>query len=353
MGVSVSEYGILDGEPVRLITLDNGDIRAVFIDLGARLLELHVPDRRGDTADVVLGYPDIGAHVPGPAYFGATCGRFSNRIRRGRFVLDGAEFDLPVNEGLNHLHGGTVGFDQHRWPFKTDEAVNEVRFELESPDGDQGYPGALQITTTYRLDGRTLTIAMAAVTDAPTVINMVHHSYWNLGGHDAGDVLGHEVRLASDLYTPVDDELIPTGEVLSVAGTPFDFRDGAALGARIAEVDHGGAGRSAPAGFAGYDHNWVLRGQVGWMRDGVEVTEPRSGRKLLLRTTEPAVQLYTGGYLAGVPGKAGARYQPFAGFTLETQRFPDSPNIGHFPSSVLRPGERYDHRMELVFSTDA
>lgn len=351
MSVTVDDIGEVDGQPVRSITLDDGTLRAVLIDLGARLVELHVPDRTGETADVVLAHESPAAAVPATGYFGATCGRFSNRIRRGRFTLDGERHEVTVNEGLNHLHGGVVGFDAQVWSVDVDDASTAVRFGLRSPDGDQGYPGALDITSTYRLADGVLSIRMEAETDAPTVVNMVNHAYWNLGGHTSGDVLGHEMLIESDFFTTVDDELVPDGEVRNVGGTPYDFRTPTPLGARIREVDHGGAGRDAPAGFAGYDHNWVVRGQIGQLRPCVTVVEPRSGRRLDLRTTQAGVQLYTGGYLDGVAGKYAAVYEPFAGFTLETQHFPDSPNIGHFPSSVLRPGERYDHQMELAFST--
>ncbi len=350
MSIRVEEYGQHDNRAIHAITLESERLRAVLIDQGARLLELHAPDRDGQHADLVLGHPDMAAHAGDKTYFGATCGRYANRIGRSTFSLDEDVVHLDSNEGSNHLHGGPVGFDRHRWDFDVDEGHNRVTFRLASPDGDQGYPGELRTTTEYALGETTLDIRMTAVTTEPTVLNLVHHSYWNLGGHDAGDVLGHRLQVESGFFTPVDEELITTGEILSVAGTPFDFRDALEIGARIQELDHDGAGRDSPAGFAGYDHNWVVRGQIGSMRHCAAVHEPSTGRGMTLWTNEAGVQIYTGGYLAGQAGKNGVTYAPFQGFTLETQRFPDSPNHGHFPSSVLRPGALYDHRMRFEFS---
>lgn len=353
MSIQIDTYGTLDdGRTARRITLRSGEIRAVLTDFGARLLELYLPDRDGTLADVVLAHPDLAANADSTTYFGATCGRYANRIRRGSFRLDGHAISVTTNEGANHLHGGAVGFDRRLWDVETDETRNAIRFTLLSPDGEEGFPGHLTATTEYVLDESTLDIRMTAQTTAPTVVNMVNHAYWNLAGHDAGDVLGHGLRVESAFVTPVDDELIPTGEIRSVAGTPFDFRTPHEVGSVIRDVEQSGAGRPAPAGFAGYDHNWVLAGQVGSMRQCVSLHEPVSGRRLDLGTSEAGVQIYTGGYLDGVDGKAGATYEPFQGLTLETQRFPDSPNNGHFPSSILRPGELYDHRMRFAFSVD-
>jgi aldose 1-epimerase len=353
MSISTKNYGVThDGRPVERIELTAGSTRAVVINLGARLLEMWVPDRDGVVADIVLGYPDVPAHEAGTAYFGATCGRFGNRIRRGRFELDGTVHRLTVNEGLNHLHGGTVGFDQHLWKV-IDIQSNSVRMRLELPDGDQGFPGALVAEMQLTLGEGSLDIVMTATADRTTVINMVHHSYWNLAGASSGNVLEQELQIDSDFYTPVDDELLPTGEILSVAGTPFDFRRRTAIGKAIREVDHGGAGRSAPAGYAGYDHNWILRKAAGEMGPCVWARDPKSGRQMTLRTNEPAVQFYPAGYLSDeVIGKHGGSYAPFQGFTLETQRFPDGPNFAHFPSCKLSPGEVYEHVMEFRFTTD-
>jgi len=352
MPARVETYGHRDNETIDRITIESRGLRAVLIDDGARLLEFHAPDRDGRQADLVLGFPDPSAHAAGTTYFGATCGRYANRIRRGTFSIDGADVSIATNEGANHLHGGWVGFDRHRWSWELDEKRNAVVFTLTSPDGDQGFPGELVATAEYVLGDTTLDIRMTAVTSRPTVVNLVHHSYWNLAGHAAGDVLDHVLEVASDFYTPVDDELLPTGEVLAVDDTPFDFRHARAVGGRISEIAHGGAGRPAPAAIAGYDHNWAVRGQIGSMRPCASLFDPGSGRRMDLATNEAGVQIYAGGYLDGVAGKAGAVYGPFQGLTLETQRFPDSPNHGHFPSSILRPGELYDHRMRFEFSVD-
>lgn len=353
MSVTIDHYGVTsDGREVRRIELTAGSTRAVMIDLGARLLELWVPDRTGASADIVLGYPDVAAHEAGTAYFGATCGRFGNRIRRGQFELDGERHQLSINEGLNTLHGGEVGFDRHIWTI-VETTSNSVNFRLDLPDGDQGFPGAMVAEMRMTVGDGSLDIVMSATADRRTVINMVHHSYWNLAGASSGDVLDHELRIDADFYTPVDDELMPTGEVRLVAGTPFDFREPTPIGRSIRDVDHAGAGRSAPAGYAGYDHNWVLRMAPGDMGSCVWVRDPKTGRQMTLRTNEPAVQFYPGGYLsADVIGKHGGSYAPFQGFTLETQHFPDSPNFGHFPSTQLAPGERYEHVMEFRFSAE-
>jgi aldose 1-epimerase len=354
MSITREPYGTTaEGENVDRITIEVGAARAVFLDLGARLLELWVPDKDGCPGDVVLGYPDVASHESGGAYFGATCGRYANRIRRGRFQLDGQAVQVSVNEGPNHLHGGVRGFDSHVWKVTATDH-RSITFSLASPDGDQGFPGAADMLARYEFDTRadgstTMDVTMSATVDHATVMNMVNHSYWNLTGSSSTDVLDHRLTIDADFYTPVDDELLPTGEVRLVGGTPFDFRESTPIGARIRDVDHAGAGRPSPAGFAGYDHNWVLRGQAGSMRRCVSVWDPASGRTLELWTNEPAVQFYTGGYLSSdVPSKHGGGHVPFQGFTLETQRFPDSPNIGHFPSARLEAGGRYEHRMHFV-----
>ncbi len=352
MPASVDQYGHRDDEVIQRITLESGALRAVLIDDGARLLEFHAPDRDGRLSDLVLGFPNAEAHAAGKPYFGATCGRYANRIRRGTFSIDGNDFSVATNEGANHLHGGWIGFDRHRWSWELDERRNAVAFTLTSPEGDQGFPGELEVTTEYVLGETTLDIRMTAVTTRPTVVNLVNHSYWNLAGHESGDVLRHQMEVAGDFFTPVDGELIPTGEISTVHGTPLDFREAREVGSRIEEITHAGAGRPAPAGFPGYDHNWVIRGQVGSMRPCASLYEPGSGRRLDLSTNEAGVQIYSGGYFDGVEGKAGAIYGPFQGVTLETQRFPDSPNRGHFPSAVLRPGQLYDHRMSFTFSVE-
>lgn len=357
MAAQVEHYGTTgDGRAVQRITLRCGDYRAVFIDYGARLVEFWMPDRDGRLDDIVLGHPNLADHEAGTAYFGAICGRYGNRIRGGRLILDGAEVQLSRNEGANHLHGGVVGFDRHVWNTEWPDE-SSVRFSLEVPDGDQGFPGRLTATVDVRLGDGTLDITMSAVTDRVTVVNMVQHSYWNLAGAGSGDILDQVMWIDADFYTPVDDQLLPTGEILRIAGTPFDFRKPTPIGRHIHDVGSegadGGSGRDAPGGFAGFDHNWVLRGSPGDLRHVVTVSDPGTGRRMELSTNEAGVQLYTAGYLTtDVAGKDGGHYAPFQGFTLETQRFPDSPNVGHFPSARLDPGDRYEHVMQFRFSTD-
>jgi len=316
-------------------TISNGPLRAVFTNLGARLLELHVPDRNGALADVVLQRPDLATSATDETYMGSTAGRFANRIRDGRLSIDGHPVQLTVNEGKNHLHGGANGFDRHLWRAEHLDD-HTVRFHLVSPNGDEGYPGTLHASVAYRLGPDALTIDFAATTDAPTVVNLVHHSYFNLAGHDRGTVLDHELRIHAGAYLPVDDDLLPTGEVRAVDGTPFDFRQAKPIGRDLGQVRQAGAGRST--GDAGnYDHNWVLDGTG--VREVLELTDPASGRRLTLSSDQPGVQVYSGGYLEGISAKAPAsRYPAYAGVTLETQRFPDAPNHAHFPSALLRPG---------------
>lgn len=333
---------------VDVITLDNGVCSAVLTNLGARLVELHVPDKDGHRADVVLQRPTLEDMATDDNYMGSTAGRYANRIRDGKLVVDGRPVQLSINEGRNHLHGGVRGFDRYVWSTELAADGDAVTFWRVSPDGEEGYPGTLTTSVTYRLTGSTLQIDITATTDAPTVVNVVHHSYFNLGGHDSGTVLDHLLEMRSSFYVPVDDDLLPSGEVLAVDGTPFDFRTPTPIGKNIAEVTHSGAGRVTDGGV-GYDHNWVLEGTG--MREVVVITDPRSGRRLTLSTNQPGVQLYVGGYLGGVTGKApvGA-YEAFAGLTLETQTFPDAVNQSHFPQAELRPGQTYRNAMRFDFS---
>lgn len=336
----------VDGLEVDVITLTDGGCRAVLTNLGARLVELHVPDRNGDLADVVLQRPTLGDMATDDNYMGSTAGRYANRIRAGRLTIDGAPVQLSINEGANHLHGGRRGFDRYVWSTQIAADGAAVTFWRVSPDGEEGYPGTLVTSVTYRLEGSTLGIDIQATTDATTIVNIVHHSYFNLGGHESGTILDHLLEMRSSHYIPVDDDLLPTGEVRAVAGTPFDFRAATPIGKNIADVQHGGAGRESEGGF---DHNWVLDGQG--LREVLVVTDPASGRRLTMSTDQLGVQLYAGGYLAGVTGKAPVgEYRAFAGFTLETQTFPDAVNHSHFPQAQLRPGETYLNRMRLAFS---
>lgn len=316
---------------------------------GGALLSVVAPDRAGRPGDVVLGFDGVEAYVADRGYFGALVGRHANRIRGGRFVLDGAEVRLPVNDGPNHLHGGPRGFHKVLWEaeeVRTDDGAG-VALRYDSPDGDEGYPGALSVRVTYLLtDGGDLVVDYEAETDRPTVVNLTQHTYFNLSGDASRDVLGHVLRLDADRFTPVDATLIPTGELAPVEGTPFDFRVATAIGARIGDAD------ARLAGAGGYDHNFVLNGGGG-LSLAAEVREPESGRTLALWTTEPGMQFYSGNYLDGsVTGKGGVAYGHRSGFCLEPQHFPDSPNQPSFPSVVLRPGERFTSRTMYRFGVD-
>ena len=337
------------GLEVALITLSSTTSRAVLTNLGARLVELHVPDRNGDLADVVLQRPTLQDMSTDDNYMGSTAGRYANRIRAGKLTIDGSPVELSLNEGANHLHGGLRGFDRYVWSTELAGDGTAVTFWRVSPDGEEGYPGTLTTSVTYRLVESTLTIDISATTDAATVANIVHHSYFNLGGHESGTILDHLLEMRSSYYVPVDDELLPSGEVLAVDGTPFDFRTPTPNGKNIGAVQHSGAGRVVTESGVGYDHNWVLEG-VG-MREVVFVTDPHSGRRLTMSTNQPGVQLYAGGYLDGVTGKEPVgEYKAFAGFTLETQTFPDAVNHAHFPQAELHPGQTYLNSIRFEFS---
>jgi len=336
------------GEAVDAWVLRAGGVEARVIGYGGAIVSLRVPDREGRPADVVLGYDELRGYLDDAAYFGALIGRYGNRIRGGRFTLDGREHALPVNDGPNHLHGGPRGFHKVLWRVEPLETAGGAGLALayDSPDGDQGYPGTLRARVTYLLDDRgELSVSYEAETDRPTPVNLTQHSYFNLSGDPARTVLDHRLRLEADGYTPVDDTLIPLGEVAPVAGTPFDFREGAPIGSRI------GADDVQLARAGGYDHNFVLRGQG--LRLAARVHEPGSGRTLELHTTEPGVQFYSGNFLDGsVAGKGGVRYAYRCGFCLEPQHFPDSPNQPAFPSTILRPGERYTSRSVYRLSVE-
>jgi aldose 1-epimerase len=345
-------YGRLGDEEVQAITLDNGQgLTARLITYGARLTELWVPDRTEVPADIVLGHDTLAEYEESKAYFGATVGRYGNRIARGRLRLDGEEVQLDVNEGRNHLHGGARGFDRRNWTLEGASAT-WATFTLVSEDGDMGYPGRVEASATYEVTPDGLLVTMEATTDQATPFNMVHHSYFNLAGQGSGHVLAQEMRLDAPFYTPVDGELLATGEIRSVEGTPFDLRERRPIGRDLAILD--GVGGDVFGGAGGYDHNWCLAGAGEEIRFCAEVVDPASGRRLALRTDQPGVQVYTGGYLSdSVRGKRGARLCPFAGFTLETQKFPGSPNHAHFPPAVLRPDEPYLHRMVFGLTADA
>ena len=346
--VEKTSYGTTkDGQAVDLYTLTNTNgVVAKVITYGALLTELHVPDRAGQVADVVLGFKTLQGYESDHPYFGATIGRVANRIAKGTFRLGGQEYTLATNNGPNHLHGGLRGFDKRVWKAQTARAANgaAVRFTYTSADMEEGYPGALTAAVVYTLtNSNELRLEYTATTDKPTIVNLTNHSYFNLAGEGQGTILGHELTIMADRYTPVDDTLIPTGEIASVRGTVMDFNRATPIGARIAEV-------AGPAP-GGYDHNYVLSHGGGVLAMSATVRDPASGRLMDVLTTEPGVQLYTGNFLDGsLTGKAGVAYQKHFGFCLETQHFPDSINQPAFPPVVLQPGRTFKSTTVYRFS---
>jgi len=346
MSVEKAPYGKLpDGRQADIFTLTNsGGMKVKLTNYGAITVGLEVPDADGNPADVTLGHDTLEAWLGSTSYFGATVGRYANRIAKGKFTLDGKTYTLATNNDENHLHGGVKGFDKRLWDAETVEAAGAVgvKFTYLSKEGEEGYPGNLKVTATYTLNNNNeFKVEFSATTDKPTVVNLAHHTYWNLAGAAAGDVLGHELMLAADKYTPVDAGLIPTGELKDVKDTPMDFTTPTAIGARIARVE------------GGYDHNFVLRNQDGGkIALAARVLEPKSGRIMEIHTDQPGIQFYSGNFLDGtVTGKGGVAYKKHYGFCLETQHYPDSPNRPDFPPVVLRPGQTYKHTMIHTFST--
>jgi aldose 1-epimerase len=336
------------GAIVEIYTLANKNgVRAKVMSYGALLTELHVPDRNGQLADVVLGFDNLESYLKGHPHFGCTTGRFANRIAKGKFTLNGKEYSLAINNGPNHLHGGLKGFDKRIWNSAPGEKANgsAVKFSYLSADGEEGYPGNLQVDVTYILtDDNELRIDYEAVTDKPTPVNLTNHSYFNLSGAGNGDILGHEMQINADHYTPVDETSIPTGEVKAVAGTVMDFRKPTAIGSRFNQLTN------TPAG---YDHNYVInQSKPGALTVAAQCYEPTSGRILKVSTTEPGIQLYTANYLDGrFTGKGGKVYRKNYGFCLECQHFPDSVNHPNFPSVILNPGQKYTQTTVHQFST--
>lgn len=336
-GNAVTEYTLANKQGVEVRVLTYGGI----------LSTVTLPDREGRQANVVLGCANLQDYQTKSPYFGCITGRYANRIAGGRFTLDGAEYQLHVNNGPAHLHGGERGFDKVVWEvtreFGRDDGEG-VGIELHylSPDGDQHFPGALDTYVTYRLNDRNeLRIDYRATTDKPTIVNLTNHTYWNLAGEGSGPIYDHVLQLNADRYTPVDAALIPTGELAPVGGTPFDFRTPKAVGQEIRAED------PQLALGKGYDHNWVLaegapRASESGLVQAAVLHEPRSGRVLEVWTSEPGIQFYSGNGLdASVYGTSGRAYRQGEGLALETQHYPDSPNQPHFPSTVLRPGETY------------
>ena len=353
-GASREEFGRLDdGTAIEAVVLRNRrGMTARLIGYGAALQSLQVPDRNGRLDDVVLGYATLAEYVEHPQYFGATIGRYGNRIAGGRFVLDGRTVQVPATDGPNALHGGVHGFDARAWQIDAVSSPDEpaqVRFRRTSPDGEEGFPGRLEISAGYTLDEDSLTLDYVATTDAPTVLNLTNHSFFNLGGEPAGrSALDHLVTIHADAFTPVDDTMIPLGDIRPVAGTAMDFTAPAAVIARIRD----GSERQIVLG-RGYDHNYVLRGGVtAEPKPAVRVEDPASGRVLEISTTEPGVQFYSGNFLNGTrTGKSGLLYRQGDGLCFETQHYPDAPNHPMFPSTRLDPGQTFRSRTVWRFTT--
>jgi len=332
-----------DGKDVDLYTLTNANgLKTQITNYGGIVTTLYVPDRDGKLDDIVLGYETLDEYIANSPYFGALVGRCGNRIGKGKFTLDGVDYTLATNDGANHLHGGVKGFDKVVWNAEPIEAPDGPALKLTylSADGEEGYPGNLKSTVIYTLtNDNELKVEYEAETDKATVLNLTHHSYFNLAGHGSGDILSHELMLTADNYTPVDEGLIPTGEIRAVKGTPMDFTTPKAVGARIKKVK------------GGYDHNYVLNNSDGSLALAASVYEPKTGRLMEISTTEPAIQFYSGNFLDGSNKGKGALYNKHNGFCLETQHYPDSPNKPEFPSVVLNPGEKYTHLTVHKFST--
>jgi aldose 1-epimerase len=356
--ISKEYFGQANGQAVYRYTLANGKgMRVRILSYGGIIQSLEVPDRFGRSADVVLGFPTLADYVTknspaagGSVYFGALVGRYANRIAKGTFTLDGQTYRVPINNNGNSLHGGTAGFDKSVWS-GTEVPGNGtagLRLSLVSPDGDQGFPGTMNTSVTYTLDNlNQLRIQYEATTDKPTVVNLTNHTYWNLAGESSGTVYDQRVMLDADRYTPTDATQIPTGKLASVQATPFDFRKPTAIGDRIADND------PQLLTSQGYDHNWVLnRSDATSLLPAAQVSDPASGRTLTVLTTQPGIQFYSGNFLTGtLVGTGGKTYRQSAGFALETQHFPDSPNQPNFPSTVLRPGQAYQQTTVFALGT--
>lgn len=315
-----------------------------MIDYGALVTAFRAPDKNGLVQNITLSCTDIESFEACTSYFGCTVGRFCNRIAKGKFNIDGTEYTLATNNGENHLHGGKIGFDKRMWNaermLSSDAKSVGVRFSLVSEDGDEGYPGKLDVTVDYILnDNNELKIDFTATTDKTTHVNLTNHNYWNLCGAGSGKITGHVLKLEADKYLPVDEQSIPTGEMAAVEGTPFDFRTESKIGARLNEIK---------ADPVGYDHNYVLRSGGGELSLAATVSCPESGRQMEISTTQPGIQFYTGNYLDGQPGSGG--FNQYGAFCLETQHFPDAPNQASFASTLLKPGETYRQTTVHKFS---
>jgi len=337
-----------DGREVYVFTLTNSNgMEMKLINYGATIISLTAPDRNGNYKDVVLGYDSLQGYIKGDAYFGAIVGRYGNRIGRGKFTLEGRQYQLTINNGPNHLHGGTIGYNKVLWEASQEPGKPAVTFSYVSPDQEQGYPGTLNISVTYTLtDNNEVRIDYNASTDKTTILNPTHHSYFNLTGDPKSTILNHELELRADKYTPVDSTLITTGEIADVSNTPFDFRKSHPIGENI------NADNEQLRFGNGYDHNWVLNDFNGETRVIAVVNEPQTGRVMEVLSDQPGVQFYSGNFLNGTAiGKNGTAYQFRTGFCLEAQHYPDSPNKPEFPSVVLKPGETYKQTTIYRFSS--
>jgi len=332
-----------DGTPIEIFTVSDGKVEARIMTFGAIVVSLKTPDRSGKMEDIVLGFDTGEEYVANSHnYYGAVVGRYANRIAHGAFTLGGKQYSLPKNNGDNTLHGGPDGFFNVLW--KAKQIANGVELTYFSKDGEEGFPGNLTATVRYTLENGSLRVEYSATTDKPTVVNLTQHSYFNLAGQGNGDILGHQLTLHASKFTPVDAGLIPTGELKSVTATPFDFLKSMRIGDRIEASDEqiklGG----------GYDHNWVLDSSSGKLAEAAEVYEPTSGRVLKVSTTEPGIQFYSGNFLTGAKGKGGKPYPKRSALCLETQHYPDSPNHSAFPSTELKPGQKYHSVTVFNFS---
>ncbi len=354
-GIASEAFGEVDGQPIDRYTLTNENGMSVSIlTYGATVQSIIVPDRDGNLANVALGFDAIEEYATISPYFGAVVGRYANRIAKGTFTLDGETYELAINNDPNTLHGGEVGFDNVIWTAAEVDSPDGPALQLSytSPDGEEGYPGTLDVAVTYTLtNSDELRIDYAATTDAPTVINLSNHTYFNLAGEGSGAIYDHELQLNAGNYTPVDETLIPTGEIAPVAGTAFDFTTAKPIGQDIRD-----ASDEQIAIGLGYDHNFVLDREAAddtTMIQAAQVTDPASGRVMTVSTTEPGIQFYSGNFLNGAfGGPSGRAYRQGDAFCLETQHFPDSPNQPDFPSTELRPGEEFTSTTVYAFSTD-
>jgi aldose 1-epimerase len=347
MKITNEHFGVMpDGREVKLFTLSNcAGMEIKVINYGGIVSNLNVPDRSGTAGDVVLGHDTLDGYLHRSRYFGALIGRYGNRIRRGQFELNGVAYSLPLNNGKNHLHGGVKGFDKVFWD--AEEVAGGLQLTYRSWDGEEGYPGNLEAIVIYSLtDANELRIEYSASTDQETIVNLTNHSYFNLAVE--GTILKHELTINADAFTPVDETLIPTGEIRSVKNTPMDFTTATAIGTHIENPDE----QMKFAG-GGYDHNFVLRAPDSGMRLVATVHDPQSGRTMEVVTTQPGLQFYSGNFLDGsLVGKGSHPYVKHSGFCLETQHFPDSPNHANFPNTVLKPGEQYRQITIYRFSVD-